>query len=62
PWTAAACSAWLCGLVIFSGSLYLLALTGIKFFGAITPIGGVALLLGWLALLGAAARILAPEG
>jgi uncharacterized membrane protein YgdD (TMEM256/DUF423 family) len=35
------------GIVIFSGSLYALALTGTGMFGAITPIGGVALLIGW---------------
>ena len=35
------------GSLIFSGSLYTLALTGIKTFGAITPIGGILLLLGW---------------
>ena len=45
-------SGWLfvAGTFIFSGSLYLLAMTGIRFFGAITPIGGVLLLLGWLCL------------
>jgi len=36
------------GIVIFSGSLYALALTGVKGLGAITPIGGVAFLAGWL--------------
>ncbi len=35
------------GIILFSGSLYLLATTGIKWFGAITPIGGVAFLFGW---------------
>lgn len=38
------------GIVIFSGSLYALALTGIKPLGAITPIGGVCLLVGWALL------------
>ena len=38
------------GIIIFSGSLYTLALTGIKTFGAITPLGGLAFLLGWLFL------------
>ncbi len=38
------------GINIFSGSLYMLAITGIKWMGAITPIGGVFLLLGWLLL------------
>jgi uncharacterized membrane protein YgdD (TMEM256/DUF423 family) len=38
------------GTVLFSGSLYLLALTGIRWLGAITPLGGVAFLTGWLCL------------
>ncbi len=38
------------GIVLFSGSLYTLALTGITWLGAITPIGGVCLILGWLML------------
>lgn len=38
------------GIVLFSGSLYLLALTGVGALGAITPIGGLAFLLGWAAL------------
>ncbi len=40
-------SAFITGIVIFSGSLYALSLTGIKWLGAITPIGGVAFLIGW---------------
>ncbi|MEE4314691.1 MAG: DUF423 domain-containing protein [Desulfofustis sp.] len=44
----------LLGSVLFSGSLYLLVLTGIKPLGMITPFGGIAFLLGWL-LLGIAA-------
>lgn len=35
------------GTVVFSGSLYLLALTGIGWWGAVTPLGGVALIIGW---------------
>lgn len=38
----------LTGIVIFSGSLYVLCLTGIGWLGAITPIGGVAFILGWI--------------
>ena len=38
------------GTVLFSGSLYLLSLTGVRWLGAITPFGGVAFLAGWLAL------------
>ncbi len=41
---------FLAGTVIFSGSLYLLSLTGLRWLGAITPIGGAAFLLGWLLL------------
>jgi uncharacterized membrane protein YgdD (TMEM256/DUF423 family) len=38
------------GTVLFSGSLYALALSGVRGLGAITPLGGVAFLIGWLAL------------
>ncbi len=51
-------AAWLfaAGIVLFSGSLYALALTGERWLGAITPLGGVAFLAGWAALAWAAAR------
>jgi len=39
--------AFIAGIVLFSGSLYALSLTGIKLLGLITPIGGVAFLIGW---------------
>lgn len=42
------------GIVVFSGSLYALALTGVRTFGAITPIGGLAFLGGWALLAWAA--------
>jgi len=42
--------AFLLGVILFSGSLYLMVLTGTKWLGAITPIGGVLFLVGWLAL------------
>lgn len=38
------------GVAIFSGSLYLLALTNLRWLGAITPVGGLCLLVGWLTL------------
>ena len=49
---AVAAAGWLfvAGIVLFSGSLYLLAVTDITVLGAITPIGGVAFLLGWACL------------
>jgi len=50
----AACSAWLAGIALFSGSLYLLVLTGIGILGAITPVGGVVLIAGWVLLASAA--------
>ncbi len=40
--------AFVVGIVLFSGSLYLLSITGIKKFGMITPIGGLSFLAGWL--------------
>lgn len=51
-------AAWamLAGVIIFSGSLYALALTGVRILGAITPIGGVAFLAGWAMLAWAAIR------
>jgi uncharacterized membrane protein YgdD (TMEM256/DUF423 family) len=39
------------GVLLFSGSLYLLAVTGLKWLGAITPIGGLAFLFGWGSLI-----------
>ena len=41
---------FLIGIIIFSGTLYLIPLTGLRWLGAITPIGGTALILGWVAL------------
>lgn len=46
----------LVGIGIFSGSLYALVLTGIRGIGAITPIGGVCFMIGWLLLAAAALR------
>lgn len=45
-------AAWLLliGILVFSGSLYALAVSGIRILGAITPIGGVAFIAGWLVL------------
>lgn len=45
------------GTLIFSGSLYLMVFSGARWLGAITPIGGVAMLVGWVALIMAARRI-----
>jgi uncharacterized membrane protein YgdD (TMEM256/DUF423 family) len=48
---------FLAGIVLFSGSLYLLALTGARSLGFVTPFGGLAFLLGWIALAWAATRV-----
>ena len=42
--------AFIIGIAIFSGSLYALSLTGIKLLGAITPLGGVAFISGWICM------------
>ena len=59
PPTTLLVSGWLfiIGVVIFSGSLYAISLTGIKSLGAVAPLGGLALMLGWAALAVAGATI-----
>lgn len=47
---------FLAGIVLFAGSLYLLALTGTRWLGAVTPLGGVCFLAGWASLAVAAGR------
>jgi uncharacterized membrane protein YgdD (TMEM256/DUF423 family) len=42
--------AFVFGILVFSGSLYVLSISGVRGWGAITPVGGFAFLLGWLAL------------
>jgi uncharacterized membrane protein YgdD (TMEM256/DUF423 family) len=49
-WLSAAGWLFVAGSVLFSGSLYLLAFTGTTWLGAITPLGGLAFVVGWLAL------------
>ena len=58
PGGLAATSGWLfvAGTVVFSGTLYALALTGVRWLGAITPLGGLAFLAGWLCLAAAALK------
>ncbi len=50
-WLKSAGIAFVIGVVLFSGSLYGLSLTGMKWLGIITPLGGIAFLLGWGCLL-----------
>ena len=55
-------AAWLLfiGILVFSGSLYALALSGVRILGAITPLGGVAFIAGWLVLAYEAMRVQRP--
>lgn len=48
--------AFTAGIVLFSGSLYALALTGVTILGAVTPVGGLAFLIGWALLIVAGIR------
>ena len=50
-WLARAACCFVVGILVFCGSLYTLAITGISQLGMITPFGGVAFILGWLFLL-----------
>ena len=50
------CALLLAGIAIFCGSLYLLALTGTRWLGAVTPIGGLCFIAAWLVLAAALAR------
>jgi len=52
------CLLLLIGIVLFSGSLYLLAVTGTRILGAITPLGGISFILAWLLLAWRLRRIL----
>jgi uncharacterized membrane protein YgdD (TMEM256/DUF423 family) len=50
PMAKMAALLFLAGILLFSGSLYGLALTGVRTLGFVTPVGGVALVAGWIAL------------
>jgi len=54
-------SFFIAGMILFSGSLYALALTQIKWFGPVTPVGGVAFMVGWLLLAFAATKFKAVK-
>ncbi len=49
-WFRRACGLFIAGVFLFSGSLYVLAFTGIGMFGAVAPLGGVSLILAWASL------------
>ncbi len=56
PWLS-----FLLGIVIFSGSLYLLAVTNVRLLGAITPLGGLSFIVGWLWLVIAPRALSTPK-
>lgn len=49
--------AFVVGILLFSGSLYAMVFTGVRAFGAVTPLGGAAFIIGWVALAISAARL-----
>lgn len=57
PYAAPAAWAFIVGIALFSGSLYLLAATGQRWLGAVTPVGGLAFISGWVLLALAANRL-----
>jgi len=54
--------AFVVGIVLFSGSLFLLAITGIRPLGAVTPVGGIFQIVGWICLAIAGFKKQQPEG
>lgn len=50
-WLTASGACFAIGILVFSGSLYALALTGVRVLGAITPLGGLLMIAGWVCLL-----------
>lgn len=56
-WLVASGYFWLAGVLLFSGSLYALALTGVKWLGPITPLGGLMFILGWISLFVGAVKL-----
>lgn len=55
--TSVAGWSFIAGILLFSGSLYVLAISGVRWLGAITPLGGLAFLVGWVACIVAATRL-----
>jgi uncharacterized membrane protein YgdD (TMEM256/DUF423 family) len=53
-WLSRAATCWVAGITLFSGSLYLLAAGGPRWLGPITPLGGLALMAGWICVVVAA--------
>ena len=56
PWLEWSAIAWMIGVILFSGSIFMLVLGGPRWLGPVTPVGGVCLILGWLTLIVGALR------
>lgn len=56
PWFEWSAIAWTIGVCLFSGSIFMLVLGGPRWMGPVTPVGGIALILGWLLLIVGALR------
>ena len=54
---ASAAIAWLIGILLFSGCLYVMSVTGIRILGAVVPLGGLAFIVGWVLMLLGALRV-----
>ncbi len=60
-WADAAAALFFAGIILFSGSLYVLVLSGIRGIGIVTPFGGLALIAGWVLLALAAFKLEEPQ-
>ena len=56
PWLEWSAVAWMIGVILFSGSIFILVLGGPRWMGPVTPVGGAALILGWFMLIVGALR------
>lgn len=56
PWLEWSAIAWMAGVILFSGSIFMLVLGGPRWLGPVTPVGGLALMVGWLMLIVGALR------
>lgn len=55
-WVAASAVCVVVGVVVFAGSLYVMSLTGLRWLGAVTPLGGLSLMAGWALLVAAGVK------
>lgn len=56
-WLAKACQCWFLGILLFSGSLYVLSLGGPRWLGPVTPLGGLSFMAGWACVIGFGSKL-----